>query len=112
MRISDWSSDVCSSDLYVITILTGIFVSLFAAFFPVGKLADISNSGTLFDFAAVSVAVMMLRKTDPARRRPFSTPGLYFTAPVAIAGCIYLFLRLSDRQRQMLVLWAVIGPLV
>src|SRR3546814_2247716 len=38
---------------YVITILTGIFVSLFAAFFPVGKLADISNSGTLFAFAAV-----------------------------------------------------------
>src|SRR3546814_4578672 len=54
---------------YVITILTGIFVSLFAAFFPVGKLADISNSGTLFAFAAVSVAVMMLRKTDPHRRR-------------------------------------------
>src|SRR3546814_2339631 len=63
---------------YVITILTGIFVSLFAAFFPVGKLADISNSGTLFAFAAVSVAVMMLRKTDPHRRRPFRTPGLYF----------------------------------
>src|SRR3546814_7210897 len=97
---------------YVITILTGIFVSLFASFVPVGKLADISNSGTLFAFAAVSVAVMMLRKTDPHRRRPFRTPGLYFTAPVAIAGCIYLFFSLSDSTKLMFVLWAFIGLFV
>src|SRR3546814_7180895 len=96
----------------VITILTGIFVSLFAAFVPVGKLADISNSGTLFAFAAVSVAVMMLRKTDPHRRRPFRTPGLYFNATVAIAGCIYLFFSLSDSTKLMFVLWAVIGMFV
>ena len=41
------------------------FVALFAAFFPVGQLADISNSGTLFAFAMVSIAVMVLRRTDP-----------------------------------------------
>src|SRR3546814_12049945 len=76
---------------YVITILTGIFVSLFAAFFPVGKLADISNSGTLFAFAAVSFAVMMLLKTDPHRPRPFPPHGLYFTSPVPIPGFIYSF---------------------
>ena len=43
---------------HVITILTGIFVALFAAFFPVGILADISNSGTLFAFAAVSLSLI------------------------------------------------------
>src|SRR3546814_10544090 len=63
MRISDWSSDVCSSDL-------------------------------------------------PHRLRPFRTPGLYFTAPVAIAGCIYLFFSLSDSTKLMFVLWAVIGLFV
>ena len=43
--------------------------------FPVGQLANISNSGTLFAFAAVSIAVMVIRRTDPGRHRPFRTPN-------------------------------------
>lgn len=97
---------------HVITILTGIFVSLFAAFFPVGKLADISNSGTLFAFGAVSIAVFMLRRTDPARHRPFRTPAIAVTAPVAILGCIYLFWSLGLETKLMFVGWAVIGLVV
>jgi APA family basic amino acid/polyamine antiporter len=97
---------------HVITILTGIFVALFAAFFPVGKLADISNSGTLFAFAAVSIAVMVLRRTDPDRRRPFRTPIIYITAPFAIAGCLYLFVSLSWETIRLFVIWAAIGLVV
>jgi APA family basic amino acid/polyamine antiporter len=97
---------------HVITILTGIFVALFAAFFPVGILADISNSGTLFAFAAVSIAVMMLRRTDPSRVRPFRTPAVMVTAPIAIAGCAYLFWSLGLETKLMFVVWAAIGLVV
>ena len=97
---------------YVITILTGIFVALFAAFFPVGILADISNSGTLFAFAAVSIAVMVLRKTDPNRKRPFRTPGVMVTAPIAILGCLYLFISLGTETKLMFVAWAAVGLVV
>jgi len=97
---------------HVITILTGIFVALFAAFFPVGILADISNSGTLFAFAAVSIAVMVLRRTDPSRRRPFRTPAIMFTAPIAILGCIYLFFSLGLNTQLMFVGWAALGLIV
>ena len=97
---------------HVITLLTGLFVALFAAFFPVGKLADISNSGTLFAFAAVSIAVLVLRRTDPDRRRPFRTPAIYLTAPVAIAGCLYLFWSLGHETKLMFVGWAVVGLIV
>ncbi len=97
---------------HVITILTGIFVALFAAFFPVGILADISNSGTLFAFAAVSIAVMVLRKTDPDRKRPFRTPAIAITAPVAILGCIYLFFKLGTETKLMFVGWAIVGLIV
>ncbi|MGV3768650.1 MAG: amino acid permease [Sphingobium phenoxybenzoativorans] len=97
---------------HVITILTGIFVALFAAFFPVGILADISNSGTLFAFAAVSIAVMVLRRTDPNRVRPFRTPGIMVTAPIAIAGCLYLFFSLGMETKLMFVGWAAVGLLV
>ncbi len=94
---------------HVITVLTGIAVALFAAFFPVGQLANISNSGTLFAFAAVSIAVMMLRRTDPSRKRPFRTPVIWLTAPIAIAGCIYLFSSLDGRSIVLFFIWAAIG---
>lgn len=94
---------------YIITILTGIFVALFAAFFPVGQLANISNSGTLFAFAAVSIAVIVIRYTDPARHRPFRTPALFVTAPLAIAGCVYLFYKLDIKSQILFAIWAAIG---
>jgi len=97
---------------HVITIITGLFVSLFAAFFPVGVLADISNSGTLFAFAMVAVAVIVLRRTDPTRKRPFRTPAVMFTAPLAAVGCVYLFFSLSTDTKLMFVAWAVIGLIV
>jgi APA family basic amino acid/polyamine antiporter len=97
---------------HVITIITGVFVSIFAALFPVGVLADISNSGTLFAFAMVAIAVMVLRKTDPTRKRPFRTPAVMLTAPLAALGCVYLFFSLSTDTKLMFVGWAVIGLIV
>ena len=94
---------------HVITIVTGVFVAVFAAFFPVGALADISNSGTLFAFAMVSVAVMVLRRTDPDRARPFRTPAVYVIAPVSIIGCVYLFFSLSHYTLMLFAIWAAIG---
>jgi basic amino acid/polyamine antiporter, APA family len=94
---------------HVITIITGFAVALFAAFFPVGKLADISNSGTLFAFAAVSIAVLVLRRTDPDRKRPFRTPLITITAPLAILGCVYLFFSLSWETIRLFLIWATIG---
>src|SRR3569833_4295151 len=40
---------------WVLTLVTGVVVALFAAFLPVGQLAAYSNSGTLYAFAAVSL---------------------------------------------------------
>ncbi|MFZ3006889.1 MAG: amino acid permease [Phenylobacterium sp.] len=97
---------------HVITIITGVCVSAFAAFFPVGVLADISNSGTLFAFAMVAIAVMVLRKTDPGRKRPFRTPLVWIVAPVAILGCGFLFFSLGRDTKMMFLIWAAIGLVV
>ncbi len=97
---------------HVITIITGIFVALFAAFFPVGALADISNSGTLFAFAMVAIAVMVLRRTDASRVRPFRTPAVNIVAPLAILGCLYLFFNLSWYTLGLFVGWAVLGLII
>jgi APA family basic amino acid/polyamine antiporter len=94
---------------HIITLITGIAVSLFAAMFPVGVLADISNSGTLFAFLMVAVGVMILRKTQPNRPRPFRTPMVWIVCPLAIAGTLLLFFNLSTYTLSMFLGWSVIG---
>ncbi len=97
---------------HVVTWVTGIAVSLFAAMFPVGMLADISNSGTLFAFFMVAVGVLILRRTDPDRVRPFRTPLIWFVGPTAIAGCALLFFSLGWETIRLFLIWAVIGLVV
>ena len=97
---------------HVVTAFTGIVVTIAAAFLPVGKLADYSNSGTLFAFAMVAIAVMVLRKKDPGRHRPFRTPAIYVVAPLAIVGCVGLYLFLPFVAQMVLFGWGAIGLLI
>lgn len=97
---------------HVVTLCTGIFVALFAALFPVGKLADISNSGTLFAFFTVAVGVMILRRTNPDRPRPFRTPLYFLVCPLAAVGCVFLFFQLSGYTELMFLGWTTIGLVV
>jgi len=97
---------------HVITVITGVFVAMFAAMFPVGVLADISNSGTLFAFIMVSIGVMILRKQQPNRHRPFRTPLVWLVCPLAVAGCLLLFVNLSLYTISLFFIWALIGLVV
>ncbi len=94
---------------YVVTVVTGVFVAIAAAFLPVGTLADYSNAGTLFAFAAVSLGVMVLRRTDPNRARPFRTPALFVIAPLSIIGCLLLFFSLNIESKTLFAVWTVAG---
>lgn len=97
---------------HVVTLTTGVFVAFFAALFPVGALADISNSGTLFAFFTVAVGVMILRRTQPQRERHFRTPAVWVIAPLAALGCIFLFFQLSGYTELLFFGWAAIGLLI
>ena len=94
---------------WIVTIVTGIFVAIAAAFLPVGTLADYSNAGTLFAFAAVSLGVMLLRARDPGRHRPFRTPLVWVVAPLSIAGCLLLFLSLGIESKLLFLFWTIAG---
>ncbi len=97
---------------HVVTWITGVAVSLFAAMFPVGALADISNSGTLFAFFMVAVGVMALRVSDPGRKRPFKTPLIWIVGPLAMGGCVLLFFSLGWYTIKLFLIWAAIGLFV
>ncbi|KAB2900979.1 MAG: amino acid permease [Dokdonella sp.] len=97
---------------HVITYLTGAVVSVCGALFPVGKLADTSNAGTLLAFAMVAVGVMILRKQQPDRPRPFRTPLVWVVCPLAVLGCVLLFVNLSIVAKVVFVVWALIGLVI
>jgi APA family basic amino acid/polyamine antiporter len=97
---------------HIVTYVTGIGATIAAAFLPVGKLADYSNSGTLFAFLMVAVSVMVLRKSDPTRHRPFRTPGIWIVAPLAIIGCVALYFSLPLTAILVLPVWGAFGLLV
>ena len=65
------------------TILTGLFVSIMAAFLPLRILAELTNIGTLLAFVIVCSAVLIMRRTHPEAKRPFRAP---FVPLVPILG--------------------------
>jgi len=97
---------------HVVTLMTGAAAAVAAAILPVGKLADYSNAGTLFAFFMVAISVMVLRRTDPDRHRPFRTPAVYVVAPIAIIGCVVLYLSLPLTAKLVLPVWGAIGLLI
>ncbi|MFA4899911.1 MAG: amino acid permease [Brevundimonas sp.] len=97
---------------YIVTAATGIAVAIAGALFPVGQLADISNSGTLFAFFMVSIAVLVLRVKDPNRRRPFRTPLIWVFAPLSAFGCAFLFWNLPHDAKMVLPIWGGIGLVI
>ena len=97
---------------HIVTMVTGVFVAIAAALLPVGQLADISNSGTLFAFFMVSIAVLVLRVRDPNRARPFRTPAVWFVAPMAGIGCLFLFFNLPVDAQLVLPVWGGLGLLL
>ncbi|MFN9966046.1 MAG: amino acid permease, partial [Lysobacteraceae bacterium] len=97
---------------HIITMITGVAVAVFAGMFPVRMLADISNSGTLFAFAMVAAAVLILRRTEPNRPRAYKVPMAWLICPLAIFGCLFLFLNLSGHTELLFLGWTVLGLVV
>jgi APA family basic amino acid/polyamine antiporter len=96
----------------LMTIVTAVVVSLVAAFLPLGEIAALANAGTLAAFSAVAIAVLALRRSDPDRPRPFRTPLAWLVAPVAVIGCLYLFISLPAITRWNFLAWNVLGVVV
>ncbi|MBW3616161.1 MAG: amino acid permease [Proteobacteria bacterium] len=97
---------------HIVTMATGAAVAFAAAFLPVGQLADIANAGTLYAFMMVAVAVLILRRTEKNRHRPFKTPLIWLVAPATIAGCLFLFFNLPSAAMLVLPVWGAVGMVI
>ncbi len=94
---------------HITTLITGIFVALWALIGDAGETYNLTNIGTLFAFALVSVGVLVLRKTDPDRPRPFRVKWVYVVAPVSAILCLLVMLGLPGETWIRFAVWLVIG---
>jgi basic amino acid/polyamine antiporter, APA family len=94
------------------TILIAVLVSLLAGFTGIDTLADLVNIGTLFAFILVSIGIMLLRRTDPERPRPFRTPLVPIVPLLAIGLSIWLMITLDTATWLRFVGWMVVGFVV
>src|SRR3977135_2683535 len=79
---------------YITTIWTGVVVGGVAMFSDIGSLADLTNIGTLFAFILVCLGVIILRRTDAARPRPFRVPMSPVFPILGVVFCFVLMLSL------------------
>ena len=94
---------------YATTLITGIFVALWALIGDAGETYDLTNIGTLFAFALVCIGVLVLRHTQPERPRPFRVP---FVWPVCIGGaaaCVFVMQGLPRQAWERFGIWLAVG---
>ena len=97
---------------HITTILTGVAVAGFAAVSNINEVVELCNIGTLFAFVLVAVGVIVLRRTDPGRPRPFRTP-LYPWVPLgAIGSCLWLMIELPRVTWIRFIVWLAVGLVI
>lgn len=92
-----------------IQIIVGAVVALVAAFFPINKLEEMVNVGTLFAFVVVAAGVLVLRRKRPDLERGFTVPWMPVIPILAIVSCVWLMLNLSALTWIRFVIWMAIG---
>lgn len=93
-------------------IFSGIIIALIAGFFPIGKVAELVNIGTLMAFTLVCAGVITLRYTQPDLHRSFKLPFNPLIPTLGILFCIYLMFHLPMLTWVSFVIWMIIGLIV
>ncbi|MVX63461.1 amino acid permease [Clostridium chromiireducens] len=97
---------------HISTMITGSIAAIIAGFLPLDIIVEFLSTGTLLSFIAVSVAVIVLRKTMPDFKRIFKTPGVPFTPLISIICCVVLLCGLKLITWIGFIVWLIIGLIV
>ena len=97
---------------HITTIVTGVLVAAFSMFVDISSALDFTNIGTLFAFVLVSAGVIVLRRTDPDRPRPFRCPLVPWVPLGAIVSCLALMAYLPGITWLRFVGWLVLGLII
>jgi APA family basic amino acid/polyamine antiporter len=73
---------------------------------------ELVSIGTLFAFLLVCFSIMVLRKTQPNRPRPFRVPYAPYLPGLGVVACAILMLSLPWGNWVRLIVWLAIGMAV
>ncbi|GAN49128.1 amino acid permease [Methylobacterium radiotolerans] len=90
-------------------LVIGLFTAAVAGLVPIDVLGEIVSIGTLLAFCLVCATVLILRRTDPDRARPFRVPAVTLTAGFGILSCLALMASLPADTWIRLAVWLAIG---
>ncbi len=94
---------------HVTTIITGVLVAVPALFFNINEMVELTNIGTFFAFILVSAGIIILRRIDPDRPRPFRMPLVPWLPLACIAICLLLMVNLPRKTWILFGIWLAIG---
>ena len=94
------------------TILVGLLAAAVGSVTPIDDIGRMVNIGTLLAFIIVCIAVMILRRTNPAQPRPFRTPWVPVVPILGILFNGYMMIRLGWVNWARLIIWLIIGLVV
>ncbi|MGP3684742.1 amino acid permease [Streptomyces sp. IBSNAI002] len=93
-------------------LIVSLFCGALAAFIPLGELANATSIGTLFAFALVNVAVVILRRTKPDLPRTFKVALFPVTPILGFIACGYMMYSLPAATWVAFGGWMAIGLVV
>jgi len=97
---------------HISTWVAGFLVAIPAGLWDIGELAELSNIGTLFAFALVCGAVMVLRRRRPDLSRGFRVPWSPLLPVLGILCCLILMTSLPLITWGRFFAWLGIGLVI
>lgn len=100
---------------YVLTWVAGLIVIVCSLFMDLNISAELCNFGTFTSFIIICIAVLILRKTDPDRPRPFKVPfsPLFPILGILTCGGLMIYsMKFLTTSSIYFPLWMLIGLLI
>ncbi len=94
------------------TFLVGFLAAIVGSTTPIDDIGKMVNIGTLLAFVIVCIAIMVLRRTDPSRERPFRTPWVPVVPVLGILFNGYMMVKLGWLNWARLIVWLIIGLVI
>ncbi len=97
---------------HIITWLSGLIVICGSLFMDLNISAELCNYGTFASFVIICIEVLILRKTEPDRIRPFKVPfcPLFPILGIILCSCFMIYKGLSGGDSSIyFLLWIIIG---
>jgi APA family basic amino acid/polyamine antiporter len=89
-----------------------MFVGFFGAFIPGSVAGDLTSIGTLLAFVLVCLGIIIMRKADPDRARPFRTPMVPLVPILGILVCGAMIATLDSTTLLTAFGWMIFGLII